>query len=204
MMSLILVLTILCALALAFTGVLNLGLSVLLVTVCLYALVWISYQHKKRRDQIRGRCRQLGATWGGPVRHLGGLPIPAETPASLFLLQDQLLLESEHLVQSFPFAQIRHIVPMPAEQISSLPDQALCRLLDVASCRPLSSSRDKIRRGDSSLRKSMLLLLILSPDQDKAEDTYFIVLVLDQPYKYLQPVLRKSVLAPVVTPFHET
>lgn len=203
MMNLVLVLTVLCVMALTFSGILNLGLAVLMVMVCLYALAWSSYQDKKRRDQIRRRCRQLGATWGGPVRHLGGLPIPAETPASLFLLQDQILLESEHLVQAFPFVQIKHIVPMTAEQIRNLPDQALCRLLDVASCRPLNSSRDKIRRGDSSLRKSMLLLLILSPDPDKAEDTYFIVLVLDQPYKYLQPVLEKSVLASVVRPFQE-
>ena len=159
-MSLLLVVLLLCALLLTITGSLQPWLGILIILASLVALILLTYDRKQQQQQLLKRRRALHAIWGISVRHLGGLPLPLDTPGWLFLLAGQMQFESERNQLAIPLPNIKQILLTTADQIRKIPDRKLCSLLPSISCRTFSALRDKIRRRDSMLRRNSILMLV--------------------------------------------
>ncbi len=159
-MTTLLILTLVCAVLLALTGSLPPWLGVLISLGCLAGLFGQTRSRLLLQRQIHQQRQSLHAVWGIPVRHLGGLPLPLDTPGNLFLLPQQLLLATERSQLALPLESISQILLTTADQIRKIPDRQLCTLLASASCRTFSALREKIRHRDSALRRRGILMLL--------------------------------------------
>ncbi|HBP37964.1 MAG TPA: hypothetical protein DD640_04350 [Clostridiales bacterium] len=191
-MSILLVVLLFCALLLTITGSLQPWLGVLISLASLIALILLTYDRKQQQRQLLKRRRALRAVWGISVRHLGGLPLPLDTPGWLFLMAGQMQFESERNQLEIPLQNIKQILLTTAEQIRKIPDRMLCSFLPSISCHTFSALRDKIRRRDSMLRRNSILMLVYGyPD---GEASLLILAAVCRPNQ-LDMLLRHSSLA---------
>ena len=167
----LIVIGLICSLLLAMTGSLSLPATGFLLVSGGAALFVMNLQVHQARHQLVFRSHELGASSALPVRHLGGLPFPIPTPANLFLTSDFVRIETEHDSWQIGRTQLHRLVIMSADQIHQLPDSEIIPALSGGTSRLLSLIREKIRRGDSSLKKSKLLFLTFQPLLESSEST---------------------------------
>ncbi len=158
---------------LSMIGSLNPGAAFLISACCLAGMAFQIRQKHILRQQLNRRRSALQAKWGLQVKHLGGLPLPVDTPGSLFFLGDRLVLETEHDSWTFQLDGLRKILLMTSDQIYKVDDRQLCNLLLAGSSRTLAALREKIRHHDSALHHSSVLLITYQPE---AGDTSLLVL----------------------------
>lgn len=120
-------------------------------------------EHQLKR-QVRRRSRQLQARWGLRTSHLGGLPVPLDTHAVFFLLQDHFRLETEYDYWQIPFSELNKILVVNADHIRRLSDRHLGELLATGNIRSFSSLREKIRHHDKAVRSHGIMLISYTPD----------------------------------------
>jgi hypothetical protein len=191
-MAILFILAMVSALLLSFTGSLPFWASGAITVSCLFSLAVLGFYKMQEQRQLKRRGLQLRALWGLPVRHLGGLPLPLDTAGNLFLLQDQLLLDTEHDQQKISQVGLRQILIVTADQIRRIPDHILCEMLDTGSCRSFSSLREKIRQHDSALRRSGILMIAYQPAGEAAD---LLILATRAGSRRLVALLRQSSLA---------
>lgn len=191
-MTVLLIVTLICAVLLAITGSLSPWVSGLIVIAVLAELVIKTYGNLQQQRQIRQQCQRLQAAWGISVRHLGGLPMPLETPASLFLLPDQLLLIAEHDQLAIPLDETNEILLTTADQIRKISDKQLCSLLASTSSRTFSALREKTRHRDSGLHRNGILMLVYQAD---GNEPGLLILAVNRRPDYLADLLRHPALA---------
>ncbi len=165
-MAALLILILICAILLAITGSMSPWLSGLVALACLAGLTVQSWNKSQSLKKLRKRRQYLMARWGVLVRHLGGLQLPLDTAGQLYLLKEQMLLETEHENLSVPLTSIQQILLTTADQVRRMPDRQLCHLLSAGNCRLFSALREKIRHHDSLLRKHGLLLIVYQTPDD--------------------------------------
>lgn len=201
----LIVLGLICSLLLAMTGSLSLPATGFLLVSGGAALFVIQLQTHQARHQLVFRSHELGASSALPVRHLGGLPFPIPTPANLFLSSDFVRIETQHDNWQIERSQLHRLVIMSADQIHQLPDSEIVQALSGGTSRLLSLIRDKIRRGDSSLKKSKLLFLTFQSSQEPsgnpADSPDEIVIFSFTDIKAMKKLLQREDLAERVVDF---
>lgn len=166
-MAALMILILVCAVLLAITGSLPLWAAIIICLACLAGLVLNSWYLRASRLNLKKRRQQLKACWGIQVHHLGGLQLPLETPGNLFLMQDELRLETEHEAFPIELDNIQKVLLSTADQIRRLPDSQLFAIMNAGNSRLFSALREKIRHHDSFfIRHGILLLVYLSPDDE--------------------------------------
>jgi hypothetical protein len=106
----------------------------------------------------------------------------------LFLLPDELLLETDQDHLSVKLSDVVKIVPARADQIRKIPDKKLCAFLESGSCRIFSALREMIRRHDSLLRQTCILFIV-KRDAD-GEPADLVVLAAEQPVCAVEILLK--------------
>jgi len=145
-------------------------------SLVLASLAWLAVLIRQdlisRRHMVRRRL-ELEARWAISIRHLNGLPLPIDTPATLYYTGDQIILETEQEQWSLVRSSLLKVMVMSPENVRHINDQQLCRLLLVEK-RIFSALREKIRHRDSMVRRSAVLILSF---QDPPENKSVWVLV---------------------------
>lgn len=173
MVAVIFLVAMLSSILLSLMGALPFWASALITAACLTGLGFYGAIEQQQRNRIRRRCRQLQARWGQRITHLGGLSLPLETKGVLYLLEDDLLLETENDHFQIPHDSLRKILILSAEQIRRLSDKRLCDMLATGNVRSFSSLREKIRHRDRAVRGNGILMLAYKLD---GEDIRLLVL----------------------------
>ncbi|MDD2533784.1 MAG: hypothetical protein PHC86_03730 [Eubacteriales bacterium] len=189
---------------LVLTGTLSLLEASFFLLTGSVALSLISYQSHQKRHRLVFRSHEIGATSAIAVRHLGGLPFPIPTEANLFIGIDFIRVETDHDHWQSDRLQLNRIVIMSAEQIHQLPDRDIILALSGGTSRLLSLVREKIRRGDSAVRRSKLLFLtfeIASENEQTVENEQIIVICSFSDTKNMQKILKREDLADRVVDF---
>lgn len=166
-MAIIFLLTMICSILLALTGSLPFWTSGVITVLCLAGLMAIGIVEHRKLCHLKRRCRQLQAVWGIPASHLGGLPMPLETPGNLYLLSDELMLDTEHTQHRIELSRLQQILLVTSDQIRKLSDHQLCELLETGGVRSFSLLREKIRHHDSTLTKHGIMMIVYQEDCDE-------------------------------------
>ena len=166
-MAIIFLLTMICSILLALTGSLPFWASGVISVLCLAGLIAIGIVEQRKQRHLKRRCRQLQAVWGIPSSHLGGLPLPLETTGNLYLLADELLLDTEHTQHRIELAGLQQIFLVTSDQIRKLSDRQLCDLLATGGIRSFSLLREKIRHHDSTLTKHGIMMIVYQQNNDE-------------------------------------
>lgn len=166
-MAIIFLLTMICTILLAYTGSLPFWAGELISALCLIGLLIIGFVEHRKHRQMKRRCRILRAIWGISASHLGGLPLPLETTGNLFLLADELLLDTEHTQHRIKLAELKQLFLVTSDQIRKISDRQLCDLLDTGGIRSFSLLREKIRHHDSTLTKHGIMMLVYQQENDE-------------------------------------
>jgi hypothetical protein len=159
-MAILLIVVLVCAILLGLLGSLPAWASIILSLASLAALAAYTFFNKRDRNRLNQRRQFLAASWGTPVRHLSGMPLPQNSQGNLFLMPDQLLMETEQDHLTVRLADIEKIILARADQIRKIPDKKLCSLLNAGTCRSFSAVREMIRHRDSLLHQSAVLLIV--------------------------------------------
>lgn len=167
MVAVIFLLAMLSSILLSLMGALPFWASAVITSVCLTGLGFYGAIEQQLRYRIRRRGRQLQAKWGLRIIHLGGLTLPLETKGVLYLLEDDLLLETENDHFQIPHDSLRKILLLSADQIRRLSDKRLCDMLATGNVRSFSSLREKIRHRDRAVRGNGILMLAYKPDGEE-------------------------------------
>lgn len=191
-MAALLILVLVCAILLTITGSLPPWSFGLISLASLCGLVLHSWYRHIGRLQLKKRHHQLKACWGVMVRHLGGLQLPLETPGNLFLLENELRLETEHESFAIEVNNIQKILLSTADQIRRIPDSQFFSIMETGNSRLLSGLRDKIRHHDSFfIKHGILLLVYLTPDNE----LNLLILATNRRPQVLASLLRHHTLA---------
>lgn len=172
-MALAFLLIIICSVSLAFMGALPVRTGGILAAGGFAGLFVMGFIEQRSHRLLRRRGRQLQARWGLPICHLGGLPLPLETPGNLFLLATQLLLESEHDQLRIPLDNLSKILLLNSDQIRKLSDRQLADMLESGNIRSFTVLREKIRHHDSLVFGHGILMIAYNVEND---DTRLLVL----------------------------
>ena len=166
-MAALLILVLVCAILLTITGSLPPWAFGLISLSSLVGLVLHSWYRRISLLQLKKRRLQLKACWGILVHHLGGLQLPLETPGNLFLLENELRLETEHESFAVQVKNIQKILLSTADQIRRIPDSQFFSIMETGNSRLFSALREKIRHHDSFFIKHGILLLVYpTPDNE--------------------------------------
>lgn len=160
----------------------------------------INFRHHQAKHQLLFRSHELGATSALGVRHLGGLPFPIPTPVNLFFTAETIRVETEHDLWQISRDQLRKLVIMSSEQIHKLPDTDIIQALSGGNSRLLSLVREKIRRGDSAIRRSKLIFLTFQVEPGEESGTEIVILSFAD-RKTMKKVLTREGLDELVTDF---
>lgn len=183
---------------LSLTGSLTPTGSAILVIGGGIALFVINFRRHKAKHQLLFRSHELGATSAINVRHLGGLPFPIPTPVNLFFTADVIRVETEHDIWQVARQQLRKLVIMSEEQIHKLPDREIIEALSGGNSRLLSLIREKIRRGDSLIRRSKLLFMTFQAGEGDDAGTEIVILSFAD-WKRMKKVLVREGLDEALT-----
>lgn len=201
----VIVIGIISSLLLALTGSINPVSASLLLAGGGATLFYLSYSRHQQRHQLIFRSHQMGASSAVAVRHLGGLPFPIPTSANIFFTPDNLLVETAHDQWQTDRLNLRRIVIISAEQLHKLTDQEILSALSCGTSRLLSLVREKIRKGDSTLRRSRLLLLTYQRDPRELNftelDQLDLLIFSYADIKSMQKLLKREELADRVIHF---
>ena len=150
-------------------------------SLLLAALAWLVVLMRQdflHRRQMGRRRLELEARWAISIRHLNGLPLPIDTPATLFYSGDQIILETEQDQWSLARSSLLKALVITPENIRRINDQQLCRLLLVEK-RIFTALREKIRHRDSTVRRSAIFILSF---QDQPENkSVWVLIALSRP-----------------------
>ncbi len=204
-MTFFIILGIICSLLLALTGSISPMSAALFLSSGGAALFMISFLSHQQRHQLIYRSHEIGASSSIAVRHLGGLPFPIPTQVNLFFAQEFIRVETAHDYWQTNRLNLNRIVVMSSDQIHQLPDQEIITALPGGTSRLLSLVREKIRRDDTYLRRSKLLLMTFHSDPqspsftDTLQDEILIFSFSD--YKAMKKLLIREELADRVINF---
>jgi hypothetical protein len=187
----LLIVIFICAVLLGLTGSLPIWASGLLAVASLSSLAWRIYSRKAGEMQLNRRRLSLKASWGAPVIHLGGLPIPLHARGNIFLLADQVLIETDQDHLSVPLKEIKQILLTRADLVRRISDQQICRLMESGSCRNFSALREMIRHHDRMLHNASILILVV---QNAGFEPDMLLLVVEISPPRMASLLRHSML----------
>jgi hypothetical protein len=145
------------------------------------ALLWFSFllrQNIVQKQALKKRRSALQARWAIVIRHLNGLPLPVDTPATLFYTGDSVILETEQEKWAIDRKDVHKLLLTTSEQVRRLNDRQLCRLLQIND-RIFYALRDKIRHHDSGIRRASILILTFRSQQD--EQTLWVMVSASRP-----------------------
>ncbi len=188
-MAILFILTMICAVLLAFTGSLPVWAAGAITAACLIGLLLIGIVKQQHQRQLKKRIRHLNAEWGMATRHLGGLPMPLDTSGNLFLIQNHLMLDTEYDQHYISLAGLQRIILVTVDQIKKLSDRQLCDLLETGSVRSFSSLREKIRHHDSVLHNQALLMIVY---REAEEDARLLILAGQYGLIYTKGLMSRS------------
>ena len=166
MIAVIFLIAMFSSILLSLMGALPFWASGAIVLTSLAGLCFSAVLDQQLRRKIRRRSRQLQARWGMRTTHLGGLPVPLDTPAVLFLLHDHLRLETEFDYWKIPLSELKKILIVSSENIRRLPDRQLGELLATGNIRSFSSLREKIRHHDKAVRGHGILMIAYKTEKN--------------------------------------
>jgi hypothetical protein len=167
MIAIIFILSMISAILLSLMGGLPFWASGLTAAICLSGLGVLGAIDQQQRRNIKRLCRLLRAKWGLSVLHLGGLPLPLDTPGILFLLSGCLQMDAEQDHLRIPLDELRKILLVNAEQIRKHSDRQLCDLLATGNIRSFSSLREKIRHHDIAVRRHGIMMITWKPEREE-------------------------------------
>jgi hypothetical protein len=133
------------------------------------ASIWLVIQVRDRLNQKKRLIRrrtELRARWGILIRHLNGLPLPMDTPASLYYSDQGFVLETETDQWSITTESLDRLLLATVDQLRKISDQQLCRLLRVNS-KIFYALREKIRQHDNAIRRGSILMMTYYDSQDR-------------------------------------
>jgi hypothetical protein len=145
------------------------------------ALLWFSFllrQNIVQKQALKKRRSALQARWAIVIRHLNGLPLPVDTPATLFYTGNSVILETEQEKWAIDRNDVHKLLLTTSEQVRRLNDRQLCRLLQIND-RIFYALRDKIRHHDSGIRRASILILTFRSQQD--EQTLWVMVSASRP-----------------------
>lgn len=125
------------------------------------ALVWIvliEHERHKKSEHIKKRRSHYKARWAVYVRHLSGLPLPADTAAILLFTGREFILETENDSWSLASDNLHNLLLATGEQLRKKSDQQLCRQLDIEDCIFLAL-RERMRRREKNSGRCGFLFL---------------------------------------------
>jgi len=163
MIAVIFLIAMLSSILLSLMGALPFWASGAIILGSLIGLGLLGAAEQQQRLRVRRRSRQLQARWGLRTVHLGGLPVPLETPAVLYMLRDHYRLETDFDNWQIPLADIQKTLVVSAETIRRLSDKQLSEQLASGNIRSFSSLREKIRHHDKSVRSHGILIITHRP-----------------------------------------
>lgn len=149
-------------LVMGLTRALPPAISVLFLVLDAWALGFQLRTRAVLRRRLTKRKTQLSAQTATILRHLGGLPLPVETPVGAYFRPGELVLEAD----GFRAGITPELDPawciLSRESLSGLSDRLDHPPEDPCGIRILSEVRERFRRNDRSIRVNRVLMLQFS------------------------------------------
>ncbi len=172
-MALILLMIIIASWLLALMGAMPFWSAQALTALSLAGLTGMVVAEQVRRYRIRKRCRRLGASIGLHVCNLGGLAIDAQAEATLFVTENDILIETDQVVCQYPHEQLNAILFARTNLVRKLSDAKISRFLGLGTVHGFSELREMLRRNELDSRLNILMILAVC---DTAETAGILVL----------------------------
>lgn len=203
-MILILLITLIISILLVLSGALSLQFAAVLSAGCVLSLVIIVIHAFQRRRLLKFRLRQSRSQWGSMVSHLGGLPIPLETQGLVLLNENELIFESDNLNQTIKLEHAISILLLTPDQLRQLNDAKICSMLGSTRCQALTNARERLRRGDRRLKKSVIMMIHYHEDWQQQNTMSIVILAVNQRKSQLSILYKNENIRQIMKNYRPT
>jgi hypothetical protein len=135
------------------------------------------------------------------VSHLGGLPIPLETQGLVLLTEDEILFESDNLNQNIGLDHAISILLLTPDQIRQLTDAKICSMLGSTRCQALTNARERLRRGDRRLKKSIVMMIHYHEDWQQQNTMSIVIFAVNQRKSQLSILYKNEKIRQIMKSF---